>query len=61
MNCPMTKEEFEALPFRDDISGDYIRGKIYKARAYKNTVFVWMSQPGHRPDWAAYGVDFRSE
>ena len=60
MNEHMTTEEFEALPFRDDIKGDYINGCLYRARAYPMSVFRWTGKPGSgAAGWSCFGVLLR--
>ena len=56
MDLWIKKDEFDALPFRDDLSGeDYIVGRLYRARAYPNGVFVFGGSL-YRPQWNYWHV-----
>jgi hypothetical protein len=58
MNIVLNHKEFQSLPFRDDIEGDYIRGEFYRARAYPDLVFKWMGEVGFANWWAfGYRID----
>lgn len=60
MNRHMTLAEFEALPYRDDIKGDYIEGQFYRAKAWPKTVFQWKGGlPGNSPLWWAFSVTLK--
>lgn len=39
MNLIFSKRAFDELPFRDDEPGEYVDGKIYRARAYPKLIF----------------------
>lgn len=55
MILEFTKSEFDGIPFRDDVVGDYVDGACYRARAYPTLIFR------RRGDsWDAFGVDLRN-
>jgi hypothetical protein len=57
MNYTVTEKEFDRLPYRDDVDGDYEPGIIYRARAHPDMVFQWMGGRGaSAPYWDAYKV-----
>jgi len=57
MDYPITRTEFDALPFRDDVTGDYVLGQVYRSKAYPINVFVFYGTP-QKPDWHCYAVHF---
>lgn len=60
MNKHMTLTELEALPYRDDIKGDYIEDQFYRAKAYPRTVFQFRGPlPGNFPLWWAFSVTLK--
>jgi hypothetical protein len=59
MNWPITITEFERLPYRDDIIGDYVYDQKYRARAYPDLIFIFIGTP-RRPNWWVFKVDFRA-
>jgi hypothetical protein len=57
MDRYMTKAEFDDLEFRDDVEGDYVYGRFYRARAHPTMVFQWRTdQWDRRPPWEGWGV-----
>ena len=52
MDLRFNRSEFDALPFRDDVVGDYVDGELYRAKAYPKLVFRRRGQ-----DWDAFGID----
>jgi hypothetical protein len=47
MNIHMKRAEFEALPFRDDLTNEPVPDGHYRAKAYPADVFVAWCEKGH--------------
>lgn len=56
MNRYMSDEEYEKLPFREDIKGDYVFGQYYRARG-DSGIFQYMAFRGEPPLWWCFGRD----
>ena len=55
MNYPISHEDFEKLPYRDDAK-HYVDGRLHRAKAWPRNVFVYRG-PDYRPNWDCYQVD----
>jgi hypothetical protein len=60
MDYPITRSEYDKLPFRDDVQGEYVKGATYRARHYSNLVFVFVGTP-KRPEWDVFTVTFEED
>lgn len=57
MNLHLTREEFETIPFRQDVLFDYVRGQDYRSRGDENGVYRFMGSEQY-PWWWCFGVRF---
>ena len=53
MNVPMSRVEFEALPFRDDLVNEPVQGAFFRAHDHPGCVF--QAQTRSRSDWSLWG------
>lgn len=56
MNYPISRNDYDNLPFRDDVKGEYVINCVYRARHYSDLVFVFIGTP-RRPDWQVFKAD----
>jgi hypothetical protein len=60
MNMHMTRAEWKALPFRDDVEGDYVSNALYRAKGDDHGVYRFVGTPS-RPDWWSFTVKFEAD
>lgn len=65
MNVLMNREEYDSLPFREDITGDYVVGQYYRVKSDPTTISKWNGHPTAIPDkqadWWNFRVDIRDK
>ena len=57
----MSRKAFESLPFREDITGDYVAGQFYRVKSDSTTVSQWNGDPTQVPDKQANWWNFPVE
>jgi hypothetical protein len=56
MQVVMTREEYEALPFRQDVETP-IKNVQYRSRGDSTGLYVYVGDVGNmKPEWASYNV-----
>lgn len=60
MNKYFTRKEFDALPYRDEMTVDPRPGEVYKSRDHKS-VWVAIGNWPHNPHWDCFGADIAEE
>ena len=56
MNIPLTKREYEQLPYRDD-APFYFQNARYRAKAHPRLVFRFVGKDENHPEWQAFRVE----
>ncbi len=52
MNLPMSRGEFESLPFRDDLKNEPVQGAYFRAKAHPG--YVFQAQTCSKHDWTLW-------
>jgi hypothetical protein len=56
MNVTMKRETYEALPFREDVQGDYVYDQEYRVKGEKNAIAIWKAHSGEPALWWHFSV-----